>query len=202
MRDEEDIPADASTLIRLGTVIEVTLSPPRCRVRYGDPEGDDAETETPPIRWLSGRAGKTKKWSPPSVGEEVLLLAPDGQVGNAVALTGLVNDQNPAPSDQDLEIWEFEDGAKISYDPVAHALVAQLPAESSARLEAKTITLVGDVTVEGKMHVTEDAQFDAKVTATGKITSNDDVVAGNIALKAHKHSGVTAGGGTSQGPIP
>jgi phage baseplate assembly protein V len=200
--EEEDIPGDPSTLIRIGVVIEVTLSPPRCRVRYGDPDGDDAETETPEIRWLSGRAGKTRKWSPPSVGEEVVLLSPDGQIGNAVALTGLVNDQNPAPSVQDLELWQFEDGAKISYDPAAHALVALLPADSTARLEAKTITLVGDVTIEGKMHVTEDAQFDAKLTATGKITSNDDVVAGNISLKTHRTSGVTAGGGISQAPVP
>lgn len=200
--DQEDIPEDLSTLIRIGVVIEVTLSPPRCRVRYGDPDDDEAETETPPIRWLSGRSGKTRKWSPPSVGEEVLLLAPDGQVGNAVALTGLVNDENPAPDEQDIELLLFDDGARISYDPATHALEAVLPAGSSARLEAETITLVGDVKIEGKLQVTDDAQFDAKIHADGEIKSDTDVLADTIKLKTHKHSGVAAGGAQSGAPVP
>lgn len=189
MRDEEDIPADASTLIRLGRITSVTLSPPRCQVRYGDPDDDEAETETPPIRWLNGRAGKTRRWSPPSVGEEVVLLSPDGQVGNAVALCGLSNDDAPPPSEQDLEWTEFEDGAKISYDPASHALVAELPDGSSARIVADELTIVGDVKIEGKLDV------------TGKVTSDDDVVAGSIALKTHKHLGVATGSGQSGVPV-
>lgn len=202
MREEEDIPGDLSALIRFGIVIEVTLDPPRCRVRYGDPEGDEDEAESPAIRWLAGRAGKTRKWSPPSVGEEVLLLAPDGQVGNAVALTGLWNDDNPSPSTEDLEQLTFNDGAVISYDPVAHALVATLPDESSARIAATTITFVGDVKVEGKLQVTEDAQFDAKVHAGGEIATDDDMKAGSVKLKTHKHSGVAAGAAQSGAPVP
>lgn len=189
MADDEDIPADPSTLIRLGRVTSVTLSPPRCQVRFGDPDDDDADTETPPIRWLNGRAGKTRRWSPPSEGEEVVLLSPDGQMGNAVALLGLSNDDAPPPSDQDQDWTEYDDGAKISYDPATHALIAELPGGSSARIVADDLTIVGNVRIEGKLDV------------TGKIASDDDVLAGSIALKTHRHGGVSAGGTISGQPV-
>lgn len=183
MRDEEDIPADLSALIRFGTIIEVTLSPPRCRVRFGDPDDDEDETETPAIRWLTARAGKTRKWSPPSVGEEVLLLAPDGQIGNAVAICGLINDDHPPPSSEDIDLALFDDGAAISYDPAAHALVAILPAGGTARIEASGgITLKGDLSIEGE------------VSIDGGLTATDDIVAGEISLQNHKHGNVQAGG--------
>jgi len=187
---DDDIPADPSTLIRLGTVVEVTLSPPRCRVRYGDPDADEEETETPPIRWLAGRAGRTRKWSPPSVGEEVVLLSPDGQVGNAIAVTGLVNDEYPAPSDEDIELMLFEDGARIAYDPLAHALTAILPGGATALIEADGgVTIRGDVTIEGN------------VTVQGGVEATEDVKAGAISLKTHKHGGVSAGMAQTAAPV-
>lgn len=188
MRDEEDIPSDSSALIRLGTIIAVTLNPPRCRVRFGDPDCDADDTETPPVRWLNGRAGKTRSWSPPSVGEEVVLLAPDGQIGNAVALCGLSNVSAPPPSAKDLDLVEYADGARIGYDPSAHALTAILPAGSSARIEAETITWVGKVKIEGELRV------------TGDIAGDADVKAGSISLKNHLHSGVQAGAAKTQKP--
>lgn len=183
MRDQEDIPEDASTLIRFGTVIAVTLSPPRCRVRYGDPDDDEEGAETPPIRWLAGRAGKTRKWSPPSLGEEVLLLSPDGQIGNAVAITGLVNDDHPAPAVQDLELILFDDGARLAYDPVAHALSAILPEGGTALIEAP-----GGLTIRGD------------VTIAGTLTASEDVRAGDISLKNHAHGGVQRGAARSDPP--
>jgi phage baseplate assembly protein gpV len=75
MAEGEDIPADPSTLIRLGTITAVTLSPPRCVVRYGDPEADE-DCETPPIRWLALRAGKTRHWSPPVWARKPCCCAP------------------------------------------------------------------------------------------------------------------------------
>lgn len=181
--DDEDIPADLSTLIRLGTIASVDLGARRCTVRYGNPDDDDGGATTPPIRWLAARAGKTKQWSPPSEGEEVLLLSPDGQVGNAVALTGLDNDENPLPGADETEILEFEDGARLSYDPVGHALVATLPDGATALIEAPGgLTIRGDVTIEGSVTVSED------VTADG------------ISLKSHTHGGVQGGSSNTGAP--
>jgi phage baseplate assembly protein V len=169
--DDEDIPADLSTLIRLGTIVSVTLDPPRCVVRYGDPDTDE-DCETPPIRWVAGRAGKTRNWSPASEDEEVVLLCPDGQIGNAIAILGLNNDGAPPPGNTLAEVVEYQDGARIGYDPVGHALTAILPAGATAAIDAPGgLTIRGDVTIEGKL------------------TASDDVIGGGKSLKTHTHPG-------------
>lgn len=185
---EEDIPADASTLIRLGTIATVDLAAARCTVRIGDPDEDDAVS--PPVRWLALRAGKTRRWSPPSEGEEVVLLCPDGQIGNGVALCGLFNDNFPAPADDETDVIEYEDGARIAYDPASHALTAVLPAGGTASIEAPGgITLKGDVTIDGTLH------------ASGQIDSDADVQAAGISLKNHKHGNVQAGAAQTGTPV-
>ena len=194
MNQEEDIPLDPSTLIRLGRITEVTFDPPRCKVRFSveAEEGeDDADEngETPPIRWLAARAGSTRVWSPPGVGEEVVLLSPDGQIGNAVALCGLYNGEITPPGSTLAELVEFEDGAQIGYDPEAHALTAILPAGATALIEAP-----GGLTIRGNLTV------DGIITATGDVTGAD-VSAGGISLKSHKHTGVAAGGAQTGTPI-
>ena len=126
----EDIPADLAALIRIGTITEVDLDAARCTVRYGDPDDDDPG-ETPPIRWLAFRAGMTRIWSPPSVGEQVLLLAPDGQLGNAIAVTGIVQDAFPPLGAGEANMIEFADGARIAYDRISRAAFARYTKVSS-----------------------------------------------------------------------
>ena len=183
----EDIPADLAALIRIGTVTSVDLAQARCTVRYGDPDDEDPG-ETPPIRWLTGRASNTRSWSPPSVGEQVVLLAPDGQIGNAVALPGIVQDAFPPPGSTTTELIEFADGAVVSYDPEAHALRATLPAGGTAEIDAPGgITLRGPVAIEGALSVSED------VAVAGQVDAQGDVVGDGVSLRSHVHSGVAAG---------
>lgn len=190
----EDIPADLAGMIRIGTIVAVDVAQARCIVRYGDPD-DDEPAETPPIRWLSPRAGMTRIWSPPSVGEQVLLLAPDGQVGNAVALMGIVQDTFPPLGSTTAEMIEFADGAQLTYDPEASALRAILPQGATAEIEAPGgITLRGNVTIEGELSVTGSAAIDQTLTA------GDDVVADGISLKGHKHGGVSSGSAKTAPP--
>lgn len=185
----EDIGADIAELVRIGTVVSVDLADARCVVRYGDPD-EDEPAETPPIRWLAPRAGLTRIWSPPSVGEQVVLLAPDGQVGAAVALLGLVQDSFPPLGSTTAEMVEFADGARITYDPEAGQLRAVLPAGATAEIEAPGgITLRGDVTIEGS------------VTVSKTLTAADDVIADGISLTGHKHSGVQSGGAQTGKPL-
>lgn len=184
MSQQEDIPVDVSELIRIGTIASVDLHARRCTVRYGDDDDEDGEdAETPPIRWLAFRAGKTRVWSPPSIGEQVVLLCPDGQIAAAVALTGLEQDSFPLPAEGLAELIEFEDGARIGYDPEGHVLTAILPAGGTAVIDAPGgMTIRGDLAVEGK------------------ITASDDVLAGSVSLKNHKHGGVEAGGAQTGAP--
>jgi len=183
VKEEEDIPADLSELIRLGTIASVDLAARRCTVLYGDEDDEDGGATTPPIRWFAPRAGDTRVYSPPSVGEQVMLLCPDGQLAAAVALLGIESDQFPLPGNGLAEVTEYKDGARIGYDPETHALIAILPGGATALIEATGgLTIKGDVTIEGKL------------------TASDDVLAGSVSLKNHKHGLVQAG--TAQSGVP
>lgn len=178
----EDIQPTLSDLMRFGRIETVTFDPPRCIVRYGDPDDPDGDAMTPPIRWINARAGETRKWSPPSADEEVLLLCPDGQYGNAVAITGLTNDDFPPPGTGPGDVTEYADGARLSYDPVAHILSAILPDAATATIVASGgITLRGNVTIEGALSVSQG------------VVASDDVVASGISLTGHRHGGVQSG---------
>jgi phage baseplate assembly protein V len=189
-RPQEDIPADVSELIRLGTIASVDLAAATCTVRYGDPDDDDGGAETPAIRWLAPRAGRTRVWSPPSIGEQVILLVPDGQLAAAVALPGIWQDSVPPPGSTLAELVEYDDGARIGYDPENHALTAILPDGATALVEAPGgLTIRANVTIEGN------------VTLTGRMDASEDVTADGISLKTHKHGGVQAGGAQTDEPV-
>lgn len=186
----EDIPADLSELIRLGQVASVDLAAGLCTVRYGDPDEEGGGATTPPIRWLAFRAGSTRSWSPPSIGEQAIVLAPDGQLAGGVALLGIYSDAFPPPGSTIAELIEYADGARIGYDPESHALTALLPAGGTALVEAPGgLTIKADVTIEGD------------ITLKGGMIADDDVVAAGISLKNHPHKAVQAGTAQSGPPV-
>lgn len=176
-RTPEDTPTDADQLIRFGTVASVDLASAKCVVTLDD------DAATPAVRWIEGRQGKTRTWSPPSVGEQVVVLCPAGEIGAAVALRGLVSDANPAAGDSLKEILgQYEDGAVLSYDPEAHVLDFTLPGGGTLTITAPGgTTLNGDLTVNGDAHV------------TGTVTGDTDVVAAGISGKGHTHGKVKTG---------
>lgn len=179
----------AAQLVRLGTVIAVDLAAARCRVRYGDPDSEDV-AETGWIRWLAPRAGALRIWSPPSIGEQVILLCPESQIGLGVAVPGVWWNDFPPPASAALDLLEWDDGAKISYDSAAKALEIDLPAGATVRVlspggvtieAAAGITLKGDVSIEGD------------VAVSGQITAQGDVIGEGKSLANHRHGGVQSG---------
>lgn len=187
---------DLSSLLRFGTVVELDLASARCRVAYGDPDSDDGEAETDWIGWIAPRAGDMRVWSPPSEGEQVLLLCPDGQLSAAVALPGLWRDIFPAPSSGSEALIEWPDGARVIYDSDASEMQIVLPAGGTVQIdapggvtiEAQEITLRGDVTIDGDVNV------------SGGIEAQSDVVGDRVSLAEHRHGGVQIGGGMTNAP--
>ena len=169
MRTSEDTPTDADNLIRLGTIASVDLAAKRCVVALED------GVESPPLRWLERRMGETRTHSPPSVGEEVVLLCPAGEIGGGVVVGGLSNTRFPSPASTAIDLIRFADGAVLSYDPAAHAA---------------SLTLPGG----GTLNITAD------VNVTGTLTATVDVVGGGKSLKGHKHGGVQAGSAQTGAP--
>lgn len=175
MRASDDPSGLIGDLIRKGTIDSVDLGSARATVRCGD-------IVSPPIAWLE-LAGATRSWFPPSVGEQVVLLCPEGDISGSIFLRGLSSNRFPALGDGKRCLIEFEDGAVIAYDPEAHHLDIILPAGATGTIEA-----------DGGLRIKGDIELD------GKLTASDDVLAGSISLKNHKHGGVQAGTAQSGAP--
>ena len=142
-----------ANVIRPGIVAAVDLPNARARVQYAaSPDGSEAVL-TGWLPWIAGAAGEDRDWRPPSVGEQVLLLSPFGELSAGWILPGAYRDMFAAPaSSGGLRSVLYRDGAVVSYDAETHELSAVLPAGGTALLTARDgITINGDVTIDGDL---------------------------------------------------
>lgn len=103
-------------MIRTGVIVETDLNVGRCRVQTGG-------NITDWLQWLTQRAGHSRTWWAPSIGEQVLILAVGGELDTALVLPGIFSDDHPAPSaSADTLHIAFPDGAVIEYEPATSAL--------------------------------------------------------------------------------
>jgi len=185
-----DPEAAAGEVLRLGTIASVDLPNATCTAQSGDIVTGD-------IPWIAQRAGNIRAWSPPSVGEQCLILAPEGDLDAALAIVGLYSDACPPPStDPNVSLVEYPDGAVIAYDHVAHELTATLPEGGSITIDAPGgVTIIGDTGIVGDTHIA------GNLNVSGTIKASEDVIAGSISLKSHKHGQVQAGAAQSGEPV-
>ncbi|AUW59434.1 phage baseplate assembly protein V [Sphingobium sp. SCG-1] len=171
---DDDIPGLLGDLIRFGTVEAVDLAHAHATVKTG-------EVVSPPCHWLE-LAGGFRTWIPPTVGEQVILICPEGDIAGAVILRGIYSDVFPPLATDGRLSFATPDGTTIEYDPATHAMTIVLAAGSLSITAPEGVSVTGDLDV------------------TGKITATTDVVGGGISLKNHKHGGVQAGGAQTGAP--
>lgn len=195
-------------LIRSGVVSEVDTVQGLCRVQSGG-------IQTTWLNWLTTRAGRSRTWWAPSVGEQVLLLAIGGELDTAFVLPGIFSDDNPAPS-ASADAWHvaFPDGAVIEYEPETSALtVSGIKTADVTASESITAT-VPLVLVKASTSITLDTPevicTNKLTTATlevqkgGKMTGNIEHSGGTfksngVQLDNHGHGGVQRGGVWTEG---
>ena len=189
MTTPSDLEQLLGDLLRLGTIASVDHAAATCRVQTG-------EILTGPLPWLAPRAGGVAVWSPPHVGEQCLLLCPEGDTLAGLVLVGLFSNSFPAPaSDPELVLVQFPDGAQLGYHFGTHRLEAVLPSGGTAHVAADGgLTIMGDVTITGNVSI------EGNATATGTVTGETDVIGASISLKGHTHGGVAAGSAKTGGP--
>lgn len=189
-------------LIRSGVVTEVDTVQGLCRVQSGG-------IQTTWLNWLTTRAGRSRTWWAPSVGEQVLLLAIGGELDTAFVLPGIFSDDNPAPSASE-DAWHvaFPDGAVIEYEPETGALtVSGIKTADVTASESITAT-VPLVLVKASTSITLDTPevicTNKLTTATlevqkgGKMSGNIEHSGGSLSsngkvLHTHKHPGDSGG---------
>ena len=181
-------------LIRIGTVSEVNLSDGKCRV-------DTGKKTTGWLHWLSARAGKTRSWNAPSVGEQVLILCLGGELDTGFVLPGIFSDDNPAPSaSADALHWSFPDGAVIEYEPETGALTAN--GIQTATIKAAVKILFDSPEVECSAHLkAKTFEFSKGGKMSGDVEHSSGKLSSNgVVVDDHDHGGVQRGGSRTDGP--
>ncbi|HHI0495915.1 TPA: phage baseplate assembly protein V [Klebsiella pneumoniae] len=149
-------------LIRSGVVTEVDIVQGLCRVQSGG-------IQTTWLNWLTTRAGRSRTWWAPSVGEQVLLLAIGGELDTAFVLPGIYSDDNPAPSaSADAWLVEFPDGAVMSYEPETGALTVTGIKTANVTASDSVAVSVPVVLIKAETRVTLDTP---EVVCTNKLTT-------------------------------
>ncbi|HHA2343903.1 TPA: phage baseplate assembly protein V [Enterobacter hormaechei subsp. xiangfangensis] len=198
-----DIARAIRNLIRTGIVTDVDLDEGLCRVQTGG-------MQTTWLNWLTCRAGRSRVWWAPSVGEQVLLLAIGGELDTAFVLPGIFSDDHPAPSaSPDAIHVAFPDGAVIEYEPESGALTvsgiktadvtasdsitATVPlvlvkAETRITLDTPEVVCTNKLTT-GTLEVKQGGKMTGNIEHTGgKLTSN------GVQVDDHAHGNVQSGG--------
>lgn len=179
-----------TNLIRTGTVSEVDPVNWLCRVKTGD-------IETNWINWLTTRAGNTRTWWKPTVGEQVVLLSLGGNLETAFALPAIYSDAFPPPDySENGATTVFQDGGWFQYEPETGQLL--IKNIKSVRIEAadgiQLITEQFDVDAD-QTRINSETVMNGTVTQGGGGMSSNGVV-----VHTHKHGGVKSGTDMSGGP--
>ncbi len=179
-----------TNLIRTGTVSEVDKDKWLCRVKTGD-------LETNWINWLTLRAGNSRTWWKPSVGEQVVLLSLGGNLETAFALPAVYSDAFPPPSDsEDGSVTEYPDGGWFEYEPATGRWlikgIKSVLIEASDSIELKTGTFI--VTAN-------QTQINSEVVINGGVTQGGGAMTSNgVVADGHTHDGVQKGSANTGGP--
>lgn len=129
-----------ANLFRVGKIAEVNRATGRVKVTF---QGVTSAW----LPWMTSRAGAVKDWNPPSVGEQVCVCSPSGELEAGFIMTGSINyDGNPAPDSR-------ENVQKIT-----------LPSGGSYEISVGGMTLTlagGKLTLNGDIEVTGDVKAGA-----------------------------------------
>jgi len=153
-RDIAELFRRVNNLLRLGKVTEVDYAKALARVQIG-------KNTTDFLPWL---VPSTATWFPMKVGEQVMVLSPNGDLGMGVILPSLYQSAKPAPS---------KDQAKI-------VIVADIEQTGSKKM---TGTLHADKDISTASNI----NADAKISAKGDITASGEVTGKGVALSTHTH---------------
>lgn len=171
-------------LIRLGTIAQVDHARARVRVQSG-------ELLTGWLLWLESRAGTTRSWNPPTVGEQVVVFSPGGDPATGVVLGALYQNTHPAPAQSgNVCRWDMPDGAVIEYDHAASHLSANLPGTAS-------ITAPGGATLNADTVINGDTTVNGAFAANGVSFTHNGTNVGD----SHAHGGVKSGPSKTGAPV-
>lgn len=139
------------------------------------------------LKYGGARSGALRIWSPLTVGEQVVVLSPSGDLAQGVIVGSIESSAYPSPgSDGQTINVVFPDGSTIDFGG------GNLSFETGAAVKIKAASIemeAGAITIKGPVN-----------QSGGDITAATDVIGGGISLKMHTHTGVQSGGSNTGPP--
>lgn len=146
-----------ANVVRVGRVKEVDHANALVKLEIGG-------LTTDWLSWGVGRAGTTRTWSAPTVGEQRLLLSPYGDMTQAIVGQAIYQDDHAAPATSgDQEHVVFPDGSTVDYNSATNTLTVTVSGSGNVVINCKhaTVNAEDDTTVNTKA-----ATINAENTAT------------------------------------
>ncbi|MFQ6333192.1 phage baseplate assembly protein V [Methylophilus sp. 3sh_L] len=193
--DIAELSRRVENMIRFGSIEQIDFAAKRVRVRSGN-------VLTNWLQWRVGRAGRTKEWDPPDIGEQVMIFSPSGVIENGIVTPSIYcDDFDASSSDPNVHMREYPDGARISYNHstgelIAHGVkTALVEASTQVTLDTPHVHLTGALEVDGPIiyhngmtGVAGDA--DNSITINGNLIHTGGILSSNgIVLHTHTHPG-------------
>nr|WP_314494092.1 phage baseplate assembly protein V [uncultured Pseudomonas sp.] len=163
-------------------VVAVDLAAAMVRV------SDGSEWTSAWVRWHALAAGKARHWRAPSLGEQGALISPSGEPAQGTFVPGLYGNAGAQPDNRDhVEAWRFDDGGSLVYDWKAKSYTITLPSgaatvkvggtevvvtDNAIAAKSGTITITGEVAINGALRVTGDIFGGARIIDTAGNTPN------------------------------
>ena len=195
-------------MIRTGVIVDIDLDEGSCRVQTGG-------ITTDWLKWLTARAGRSRSWWAPSVGEQVVVFAIGGELDTAFVLPGIFSDDHPAPSaSADAFHITFPDGAVIEYEPETGALTVSGIKTADVTASDSIAVTVPVVTVKAETRITLDTPevvctnklttATLEVTKGGKMSGDIEHTGGafksnDVQVDDHNHGKIQRGGDWTEG---
>lgn len=211
-----------ANLLRTGRVEQVRVgtasNPAACRVRTGDL----LTTWLPWFAQAAGGGAQTRHWRTPALGEPCLLLAPGGDLAQAVAMPGIYSSDMPQGAfDEDVERHDFSSSDFWQHSRSAGTLVVDIAQAITLNVGSSQLHITPSGTTLTTPELTVDSQQSAftgnvKIggalsvmgggsgAGTSRIQGNFHVEGGSLTHNSknigssHTHPGDS--GGTTGGP--
>lgn len=183
--NQTDLLRRLDNLVRLGTIAEVDLTTATARVNSGGITTDF-------LPWLTFRAGTSKTWSAPTVGEQCVVLSTSGEFTTGVILFGLYTQNAPSQS-ADEHLFHFSDGAEISYNTATSTLTVKnckvviVQASEQIELQTPLVKATQNVEIGGNLSVKGTTTSQGTISTSGAVTAQGDVSGAGISLGSHHH---------------
>lgn len=206
--DVSELNRQVANLVRIGSVSELDEANARVKLSVSG-------LTTDWLPWSAARAGKTRTWSPPQIGEQVIMVSPFGDMGQAVVVGSLFSDAATAPAaSKDQETTVYPDGSTVDYNSATNTLtvtvagtgnvvvnckVATVNAETSVTLDTPETTCTGNLTVLKSLTMGAGGGS-VKMTGPVEITGATLTHNGKNVGSTHQHTDVQPGGSNTGAP--